>query len=220
MIFVFLPYYTPDSKDFTQSINNQTVEFQLIRRDRKRDKIYWSKACNDFLEDFKYYRGVYDTDVVCIMNNDIKFSERLLEEGSKVKQGEVYIPKSLGVHIDWKRKSFTEVNDEKLIDCFPGRCFFITAKDFKQSGGFSKLLPMYLSDYEFSIRQLKKLKPVVMDEDVIHEDHPREAKFYSVLSPANPLFWTIFLLKTCRNIFLPLNILKAWWIYSNHYYGD
>jgi len=109
MIFALLPYYNEDSPDFSISLLQQNIPFSLIRRDRKKDGIYWTKAMNDFLKELLRYRGIKDTDVVCILNNYIKLSDNLFEIGSKVKQGEIFIPKTIqngvvieqGLCIDW-----------------------------------------------------------------------------------------------------------------------
>lgn len=208
MIFVFVPYYNPDTKEFRDSLDNQTVEFREIRRNRKRDKIYWAEACNDFYKQVKVYRGVKDCDIICILNNDISFPDDLLKQGSKVKKGQVMMPRSEAVLIDWERKKF--ITDALYPDCFSGRAFFMTYGDFIRSGGLSKWLPQYLSDYDFAIRQIKRgLNPVVMDAEIVHKEHQKETRVFSVLCPHNPIYWTIFLIRHF-NRYTFLNILKAW----------
>jgi hypothetical protein len=206
MILIFIPYYHPDTKEFRKSLDRQTIKFREIRRDRKRDGIYWSEACNDFYKQVQTFRGIKDNDVICIMNNDISFSQDLFSEGSKVKQGEVLIPKGQSVGIDWENKRFYEGGS----DTFPGRTFFMTYKDFIQSGGFSKFLPHYLSDYDFGIRQIKKgLKIKEIDIEVFHSDHPKEQNPFTKHSPDNPFYWTVFLLKHFNRYFF-INFLKVW----------
>jgi len=205
MIYLFIPYYNEFEKPFINSLARQNVSYRLIKRDRKRDKIYWTKAVNDFRKDLLRYRGVKDTDVICIMNNDISFSDTLLEEGSQVREGGVYIPE--GVKITWGKKKFELVQSGR-VDTFAGRCFFMTYQDFNRFK-FSKLLPHYLSDYDYGIKVCKKLKPVIMQNKLSHWGaKPKHPKF-SILNPGNPIFWTIFLLKH-PNRYTPLNLLKAW----------
>ena len=209
MIYLFIPYYHEDSDGFRKSLDKQTVPFKTIRRNRKRDKIYWSRACNDFYKDLKKYRGIKDDDVICIMNNDISFPPTFFEEGQKVKEGRVLVPE--GININWKFKQFYPHRNPHLsTNAFAGRAFFITAKDFKNSKGFSRLLPHYLSDYEFSIRVLKKCKPILMKQKITHDNHPKEASTFSVLNPGNPIFWTIFLLKCGLNKYFFINLVKIW----------
>lgn len=207
MIYLFIPFYNSDKKRFRESLAKQTVEYKEIRRDRKADKIYWSKACNDFYEQIQKYRGVKDEDTICIMNNDISFDKDLFECGSEVKLGEILIPRYEGVTIDWSKKKF--YNSVK-IDCFPGRCFFMTYKDFIESGGFSKFLPHYLSDYDFSIRQINRgLKPYFITASITHHPHTKEMRPFTMISPNNPIFWSIFLVKHF-NRYAFINIIKAW----------
>ena len=205
MMYVFIPYYNEDTIEFASSMNEQTVPFRVIKRDRKRDKIYWTKAVNDFRKESLRWLGVKDSDVICVMNNDIEFNENLFREGSRVKQGEVYIPRGNGVYIIWKLKAFC--NWVGRIDGFYGRCFFMTVGDFKKFT-FCKLLPHYLSDLDYSLRVLKKLTPVLMETEIYHKNHERnEGRF--ILNSGNPIFWTIFLLRH-PNRYTLINILKAW----------
>ena len=77
----------------------------------------------------------------------------------------------MGIEIDWRRK---KIWASSKIDAFPGRCFFITYYDFKNSGGFPKLIPHYLSDYDFSMKLIKKgIKVREMDSMINHPPHPQ-----------------------------------------------
>lgn len=213
MIYLFVPHYNPINKYFFDCLSNQTAAYRVVYRSRKRDKIYWTKAVNDFRRELMRYRGIKPDDVVCVMNDDVKFPANLFEKGSKVKQGEVLIPLYYGVNIDWKRKAFYHKLPPVIsmfYDTFPGRCFFITVKDFIENP-LSRLLPHYLSDYDYGIRLKKKgFKIKEINVPIHHQDHPKPYdKRFSILNPANPLFWTIFLLKH-PNIYTPINIIKAW----------
>jgi len=212
MLFLFVPYYNEPTKEFLESIENSTVKFggdtyanRLIYRDRKRAGIYWTKSVNDFYDYVKSCRGVNPSDVVAICNSDISFNSDLIEEGMKVKEGEVYIPE--GIRIDWSEKSF--LTSDYMADTFAGRCFFMTYGDFKRSGGFSKFLPHYLSDYDFGIKMLKKLRPVIMTNKIKHSHHSQVTGF-NMISVNNPIFWTMFLLRHF-NLYTLINIGKAWY---------
>ena len=205
MIYVFVPYYNEDTPEFKKSLESQTVPYRLIKRNRKRDKIYWTKSVRDFQREIKRFCGAKDTDVVCIMNNDIQFEPELFEEGSEVSIGECYVPHGNQVQIFWKHKEFHE---GLKVDGFYGRCFFMTLYDFKRIK-FSRLLPHYLADLDFGIRVVKKTETTLMGCHIIHDEHPRkEGKL--ILNTTNPIFWTIFLLKH-PNRYTLLNILKAWY---------
>jgi len=219
-MIIFIPYYSKDKISFASSMNEQTIQYKVIKRDTKKDKIYWAEACNDFYKErcsvskacqnvrnALFYSEIMDN-VICIMCNDISFPANFLEEGSKVKKGQILIPKSEGVWVNWKRKQFARA---LRPSCFSGRCFFMTYGDFIESGGFPKWLPHYLADYDFAIRQVKRgLKIVVMDAEITHKPHPKETKVFSILCPINPIFWTIFLLRHF-NRYTFINILRAWY---------
>jgi GT2 family glycosyltransferase len=208
MIYIFAPYFNKPERSFYQCIENQIVKLKLIRYDRKAHRDYWSYACNYFLKEMKRYRGIDPDDVVCIMNVDIIFGDSLMKEGATVKDGEILIPYSYGIKIDWKRRKFLWGD---RIDTFPGRCFFMKVSDFLNSGGFSQLLPHYLSDYEFGIRMIQKgMKVREMFSYVYHKEHSKSTKLFSVLCPANPIFWTIFILKCCKRKYIFINLLKSW----------
>ncbi len=208
MIFLFVPYYDKWNDYFQQCLDNQTEEFVLMKYNRKEMGDYWTHACNFFLKQLKTYRGITNDDVVCIMNNDIRFGWDLMAAGNKVKENEILIPFGSDIQIDWKTKKMIKGN---RIDTFPGRTFFMKATDFINSGGFSKLLPHYLSDYDFGIRMIKKgMRVVVMNQPIRHIDHPKNNNPWSIRSTNNPVFWTIFLLKHGRNRYFFLNLLKVW----------
>jgi len=208
MIFVFVPYYDKWPDYFQECLDSQTAEFILMRYDRKEMGGYWSGACNYFLKQLKTYRGLTCEDIVCIMNNDILFGDDLLAEGGKVRENEILIPGGFDIQIDWKTKKF--INGSR-IDTFLGRTFFMTAPDFINSGGFSRVIPHYLSDYDFGIRMIKRGMIVrTMDKQIHHVDHAKNHNPWSVISVNNPLFWTIFLLKHGRNRYFFLNLLKIW----------
>ena len=205
MIYVFVPYYHEDTPEFKKSLESQTVPYRLIKRDRKKSKILWTKAVNDFWEDS--FNWGKDDDVVCIMNNDIEFDVELFEEGSEVSIGECYVPQGNQVQIDWQNKKFTE---GLRIDGFYGRCFFLTLHDFKQTK-FSRLLPHALADIDFSIRVVNKIDTTLMGCHIIHDRHSyQDCSKWSWRSYDNPIVWTIFLLRH-PNRYTLLNIARCWY---------
>ena len=210
MIFLFVPYYEKWNDYFQNCLDNQTAEFVLMKCSQEDVGGYWSNKCNFFLKQIKTYRGISYDDVICIMCNDIMFGADLMAEGSKVKENEIMIPFGNGIQIDWKTKKMIKRYGH-LIDTFPGRTFFMKAPDFMKSGGFSKLLPHYLSDYDFGIRMIKKGMIVkTMNAVIRHAEHPKNNNPWSIRSTNNPVFWTIFLLKHGRNRYFFLNLLKVW----------
>lgn len=219
MIFVLIPYFNNDSDVFAESLKRQTVPFRVLRRDRKADGIYWTRAMNDFVKTISMFRGVKDDDVVCILNNDLELSPDLFEVGSHVKSGEVMIPVTIedghpiewGINVGWKHKAFVSSGNTALeTNCFSPRGTFMTVGDFKRAKYFW-MLPHYLADYDFAIRAIKNgLKPIRVKTWVKHQPHEKDVRAFSSTSTVNPLFWTIFLLRNCPLKYLPINLLKAW----------
>lgn len=210
MIYLFIPYYHEDTKEFRESLNRQEVNFLEIRRDRKRDKIYWTRAVNDFWKQIQSYRGIKDDDVIVIMNNDIMFTASLFVEAAKrTKQGSVVVPYRSRIEIDWAKKKFTQGG---RTDSFVGRCFFITYGDFKRSGGFCKLLPHALADIDYGLKLKKKgITPFDCSLHYFHPEHEYEKiSAWSLRNYGNPVVWTIFLLRH-PNKYTLLNIAKAWY---------
>lgn len=206
-LFVFVPYWNEHTKEFTDSLSKQTeVSYRLITRDRKKDGIMWTKALRDFQKECKRFLAK-DSDVVAVMNNDVKFDKNLFKLGSSVDAGSVYIPFDCSVEINWKHKHFSFGG--KKIDSFLGRCFFMTLGDFKKIK-FSRLLPHALADIDFGIKAVKTLTPYFLGCEFSHPDHEyKKVNKFSLLSYENPILWTIFLLKH-PNRYTLLNIIKAW----------
>lgn len=206
-LFVFVPYWNPHTKGFTDSLAKQTdVSYRLITRDRKKDNIMWTKALRDFQKECKRFLAK-DSDVICVMNNDVEFGNHLFSTGSLVRQGEVFIGYGCGVEINWKYKRFLFGSNK--TDSFLGRCFFMTLGDFKKIK-FSRMLPHALADIDFGIRVIKKLEYTYIPIYFNHPDHEyKRVNKFSLLSYENPILWTIFLLKHFNRYTL-LNIIKAW----------
>ena len=205
MIHLFVPYYGVWPDYFQECLDSQTVPFRLFKYDRKEIGDGWTAACNLFYKEFKRYRGTED-DVICIMNNDIRFDANFLSEGCRVRPGTVLIPHGTGASFDWKTKSCRHG-----YDTFPGRAFFMTAPDFIKSGGFDRFIPHYLSDYDFGFRMTKGgMRIEEMSQHISHAAHSINTNPWMLRSVNSPLSWSIFLLKHGRNKYLLLNLLRAW----------
>lgn len=213
MIFVFVPYYGKWHDYFQKCLDRQSEKLHLIKYNRKDNNVGWTRACNDFYREFKRFRGTEDS-VICIMNNDITFDDTFFSEGMNVKHGEVLIPDGCQVQITWENKGVTE---GERIDTFPGRAFFMTAEDFICSGGFTWLLPHYLSDYDFGYKMIRRgMRVRTMTRRIRHVPHPVNTNPWSARSVNNPMAWTIFLLRNGRNKYLFINLLKAWAALFSH----
>ena len=207
MIFVFVPFYGKWHDYFQKCLDGQSEKFHLIKYNRKDNNVGWTRACNDLHKEFKRFRGTGGS-IVCIMNNDITFDDTFFSEGMNVKRGEILIPDGLQTHINWKNKGAIE---GERIDTFPGRAFFMTAEDFICSGGFTRLLPQYLSDYDFGYKMIRRGMIVhAMTQGIKHKTHTVNTNPWSVRSVNNPIAWTVFLLRNGRNRYIFINLLKSW----------
>lgn len=206
MIHLFVPYYGEWHSYFQECLDSQNVKFRLFKYDRKESGEGWTSACNMFHREVSRYRGI-EEDVICIMNNDITFGNSFLSEGCRVEQGTILIPHGTGVHIDWKTKKCYPGSDT-----FPGRAFFMCANDFIKSGGFCKLLPHYLADYDYGFKVIRGgMKIKEMTQGIKHIDHLVNRNAWSGRSVNNPISWTVFLLRNGRNRYIFLNLLKSWY---------
>lgn len=183
-------------------------------------------------------RDIGEQDVVLIANDDTRFDADFLANGRAALAGErrlllaqLYADGSgefveLGVHVNWRRLKFSGVKDPDKVNCFSTRGLFVMAREFVALGGFHpRLLPHYLSDYEFTIRAQRKGFDLVSDPGVrlwydptmtgIRTVSKRSVGDYlrstlSRRSVDNPIWWTAFLLLASPKRYLPANVLRVW----------
>ena len=135
----------------------------------------------------------------------------------------------VGTHVDWRRFKFEQADESRELNCLSTRGLFLRTKDFLALGGFHpRLLPHYASDYEFTIRAHRRGFKLVCDPRLnlsvdestsgYHgiEDSEKslfrmlKKKFFSIKTPANPFYWTAFLLLACPWPWKFVNIIKIW----------
>jgi len=135
-------------------------------------------------------------------------------------------PVGLGVTVDWARLSFRPTFDPAAIDCFSTRGLFLRRTDFLALGGFhTVLLPHYLSDYEFTLRAVRRgyelaTEPtvrLVMDEKAtgIRQRDLRNPLAYlraalTIKATRNPIYWSTFVILASPRRRLPRNLLRVW----------
>ena len=181
------------------------------------------------------------SDTVLLINDDAFIADDFLAIGTKILQenpdtlvgAQAYnkLDNSLldvGVHVDWKKFSFTQANTPEDINCLSTRGLFIKEKDFLNLGGFyPRILPHYLSDYEFTIRAHKKGMRLITNNNLrlisdenltgFHSISYDESfikflqKYFSKKSANNPIYWITFILLICPWHLKMLNFLKAFY---------
>ncbi len=166
------------------------------------------------------------TDLVLIINDDTEiepdFLEKavtilkhrkktlLLAQSYNLKDGKLT---DVGVHANWKRITFNQATAPEQINCLSTRGLFLRIEDFFEVGDFyPKLLPHYLSDYEFTIRAHRRGMRLMTDPSLkiwVNEDTTGYVEFeqdsfienmkqnFSNKSMMNPIAWTVFIGLAC-----------------------
>jgi GT2 family glycosyltransferase len=182
---------------------------------------------------------VPDGDLVVTMNDDTAFGPEFLANAvTAVRPGSLLLAQAYkangefceaGVWWDWEDLLCTGVKGPEGINCFSTRGLFFHAGDFRTIGGFyPRLLPHYLSDYEFTIRAHNKGFALLTSPDVSlryfealtgirsTEGMPvwKTLKTnLSIRSTGNPIYWTSFVLLSCPPRYRLRNLFRVWWRY-------
>lgn len=178
-----------------------------------------------------------DSDMCLIINDDVIFGEDFLAAGvdslKRMKRTLVLATgyslqngKLLerGVHFDYRKLTFSKANTSYEVNCLPTRGLFLRVEDFKNIGGFyPRILPHYLSDYEFTIRAYRKNYKLVVDEKIklfVNESttgcHNIKyttvceyySKYFSKRNPGNPIYWLSFVYLTVPYPYKILHVIR------------
>lgn len=184
--------------------------------------------------------GAAQNDIVLIINDDTEFDADFLSAAATVLAGkrrtlllaQLYDLATgefveLGAHADWRRLTFTGVTDPQAINCFSTRGLFLWLADMQEIGGFHpRILPHYLSDYEYTMRAHAKgfsllTSPAVnlrFDSWATGTRKLERQPLLPLLKTAlsrkfanNPIYWTSFVLLACRARYIPINLVRIWW---------
>lgn len=177
--------------------------------------------------------------LVLFINDDVCFSPNYLEQACRVmanKNGVLMLSQFLspennkiresGVCADLKKLTFKVADSSEKVNCLSTRGLFIHWEDIKIIGDFyPKLLPHYLSDYEYTIRANRKgLKCETSAQLLIEPDFDTTGyhtvnekfflnflkKFFSKKSASNPIYLTSFILLTSPALSIPINLMRVW----------
>jgi GT2 family glycosyltransferase len=181
-----------------------------------------------------------DSNLVLIINDDTEFADDFLERAACLMEGqkktlllaqsfsrETRLLVGAGVQVDWSKLKFTSATTPDQIDCFSTRGLFLTVEDFLATGGFHpKVLPHYLSDYEFTLRAKRKGMRLWLDDDLklwVDEEttgfHQFEddsftmfcKKYFAKNSDANPFAWTMFIWLACPYQWMLISWMRVWY---------
>jgi len=141
----------------------------------------------------------------------------------------------VGTYVNWKELSFQNAPNINNINCLSTRGLFFDLEDFLAIGGFyPKLLPHYLSDYEFTIRADRKGYKLVsnpslklfLDENATgnHQINYNVdcykfiRQIFSKKASSNPLAFSVFIILACPPRWKLLNLYRIWRGFFNQCY--
>ena len=223
------------STDGTEQMVREQVENLTVIRG---NGDWWWAGCLQQGFIFLKKKRISDDDYVLIINDDVVFGKDFLAKGislldknkqtlllAQLLEGDNSPPKETGIHVDLKALSFSTASSSSDINCLPTRGLFLRWRDFVDIGGFHpKILPHFLSDYEFTIRAHKKGYRCLTSPDVILSNslHVTKNKWildyssffcflrslFTIKSYLNPIYLISFIFLTCPVRWIPANLLK------------
>jgi GT2 family glycosyltransferase len=199
---------------------------------------WWAGSLQRGLEWLKQEQ-LPDDAVVLFINDDVQFDPEYLDRAAKVmneKRGVLVSSNTLdpntgvisesGVTADLRRLTFKVSDSPESINCLPTRGLFAHWGDVRRIGGFHpRLLPHYLSDYEYTIRAHKlglrcessSALLIISNEETtgyrkIEEPgfRPALAKLLSKKAPSNPFYRSTFVVLAAPPRWIVPGLLRVW----------
>lgn len=189
--------------------------------------------------DWLHQNQTHPDDVVLMINDDVVIDNNFIETGQKelLSSPDTFLQATVccdssrevldvGVVYDDKKLQFKQAQSTDKINCLTTNGLFMRWRDLILVGNFyPRLLPHYLSDYEFTIRAGRKGLQLSIAKDLIlwwnkettgprHFDQSNFSLFwktyFSKKSPANPIYWTSFVLLVSQPHRIPLQLVRIW----------
>jgi GT2 family glycosyltransferase len=177
--------------------------------------------------------------LILFINDDVQFSPDYLEQACQVmsdKKGVLVLSRNrkvnslkiieTGVYADLKHLSFKIAEAPEKINCLSTRGLFVHWTDVLAIGDFHpKLLPHYLSDYEFTMRAHQKGFKCETSAVLLIEPNNETTgyhlinnecfidfikKYFSKKSTDNPVYWSSFIFLRSRSFWLIVNLIQVW----------
>ncbi|HEY4743505.1 MAG TPA: glycosyltransferase [Desulfuromonadaceae bacterium] len=184
-------------------------------------------------------RNPVPTDLVLIINDDCTFEPDFLGTAITLLSGHEHTLLQAycysrqdgrlvdaGVHVDFTRFRFAQAAAPEQINCLSTRGLFLRISDLFHTGGFyPRLLPHYLSDYEFTTRARRKGMRLLtdpslrlwLDERTTGEQPPDTGPFHAFLKSyfsrkcaINPMRLSVFALLASPWHWKLVNVLRIW----------
>lgn len=182
---------------------------------------------------------VKDRDIVLFANDDITFDANFLQKAVSIldsldaalllpylRDEKTGLPQESGVEADLQKLTFIPASSPEKINCLPTRGLFMRRADLRKIGKFHpRLLPHYLSDYEFTIRAHRKgLKLYTSADIIIQLDEEQTGyrslenldfidfikRYFSKKYVSNPIYWSTFILLTVPKSHIPGHLFRLW----------
>ena len=180
-----------------------------------------------------------DQDIVLFANDDTTFGSDFLQKILIILDGlestlvlpylcdeNTGAPQESGVEADLRRLTFKPSSAPDRTNCLSTRGLFMRMSDLRKIGGFyPRLLPHYLSDYEFTIRAHKKgLKLMTSADIAIQLDREQTGyrtldndgfldfmkRYFSKRNVSNPIYWSTFILLTVPKSLIAGHLFRLW----------
>ena len=200
---------------------------------------WWAGALQQGYEWLKQ-QVVSADDLVLIINDDTEPPADFLEKANQLyreQPGSLLLAQAFsretgalvsgGVHVNWRKLQFSHAVTSEQINCLSTRGLILSARCFLGLGGFyPKLLPHYLSDYEFTLRAHRRGLNLWVHDDLklwvdegttgFHEFESESLgsfwrKYFAKKSDANPLAWTVFIGLACPWPWKLVGWLRVWY---------
>ncbi|MDB4409378.1 glycosyltransferase [Gammaproteobacteria bacterium] len=185
-------------------------------------------------------REVDDSAIILFANDDVTFGPDYLEMAGLVmneRSGLLLLSKfscdggtvvaESGIVADFRRLTFKTASAEKDVNCLSTRGLFVRFGDLNCIGDFYPfLLPHYLSDYEYTIRAVRKgmrcetsdlvfLCPNPDTTGYHHNFKERNffsflKKYFSIKSAGNPVYWSVFVILSAPAPWIVPNLARIW----------
>ena len=222
------------STDGTEQMVREQVENLTVIRG---NGDWWWAGCLQQGFNFLKKRGLSHDDYVLIINDDVILGKEFLAKGisildknkqtlllAQVQEKKNSPPRESGYNVDFKTLSFSLASSPSDINCLTTKGLFLRWRDFVDIGGFHpKILPHFLSDFEFTIRAYKKGYSFLTSPDVIisiNLNQTRKVRFdyssyycflrslFSIKSNDNPIYQISFIFLACPVRWIPSNLLR------------
>lgn len=184
-------------------------------------------------------RRVEDREIVVFANDDITFDADFLQKAVSIfdsldaalllphlRDEKTGLLQESGVVADLLKLTFIPAASPDKINCLPTRGLFMRMSDLRKIGKFHpRLLPHYLSDYEFTIRAHRKGLRLVTSADIaiqLDREHTGYRslenldfidfikRYFSKKYVSNPIYWSTFILFTVPKSHIPGHLFRLW----------